>query len=139
MAPAVPSAGLSMGRHMSAQHRHDWRFDGDDPYVICACGERRDALTGKPILPARDAKKVRFVDWFRETVDELVAAHGDEDVGRIADAEMALYNGLAGGEARELRDLAKRARTVAASPDYDEEAIAAALWAVVEAAERAST
>jgi hypothetical protein len=29
---------------------HSWRFDGDDPYVVCGnCRERRDALTGRPI------------------------------------------------------------------------------------------
>jgi hypothetical protein len=33
-------------------HRHAWRFDGDDPYVLCDyCGERRDALTGRAIRP----------------------------------------------------------------------------------------
>jgi hypothetical protein len=30
--------------------KHGWRFDGDDPYVVCDfCGERRDALTGRQI------------------------------------------------------------------------------------------
>lgn len=29
---------------------HDWRFNGDDPYTVCArCGERRDAITGKSL------------------------------------------------------------------------------------------
>jgi hypothetical protein len=29
---------------------HSWRFDGDDPYVICHfCGERRDAQSGRVI------------------------------------------------------------------------------------------
>lgn len=29
---------------------HSWRFDGDDPYVICHyCGEMQDALTGRVI------------------------------------------------------------------------------------------
>ncbi len=29
---------------------HIWRFDGDDPYVICnGCDEMRDALTGQVI------------------------------------------------------------------------------------------
>jgi hypothetical protein len=32
-----------------AGHEHSWRFDGDDPYVLCDCGERRDALTGRII------------------------------------------------------------------------------------------
>ena len=30
---------------------HAWKWDGDDPYVLCVyCGERRDALTGKSIV-----------------------------------------------------------------------------------------
>ena len=30
--------------------KHSWRFDGDDPYIVCHwCGERRDALTGRPL------------------------------------------------------------------------------------------
>ena len=32
---------------------HDWRFDGDDPYLICECGARRDALTGAAISEGR--------------------------------------------------------------------------------------
>lgn len=33
---------------------HSWRFDGDDPYVLCVyCDERRDALTGRVITPGR--------------------------------------------------------------------------------------
>jgi hypothetical protein len=32
-----------------------------------------------------------------------------------------------------LRDLAKRARALAAAPDYDEDAIRDALWALVDA------
>lgn len=29
---------------------HSWRFDGDDPYIICHwCGEIRDALNGRII------------------------------------------------------------------------------------------
>jgi hypothetical protein len=32
---------------------HSWRFDGDDPYIICAfCNEMRDALTGKVLREA---------------------------------------------------------------------------------------
>ena len=26
---------------------HRWQFDGDDPYVVCQCGQRRDALSGR--------------------------------------------------------------------------------------------
>lgn len=33
---------------------HSWRFDGDDPRIICHyCGEMRDALTGAVITPGR--------------------------------------------------------------------------------------
>ena len=29
---------------------HSWRFDGDDPYVICTfCKEMRDARTGRVV------------------------------------------------------------------------------------------
>jgi len=29
---------------------HSWRYDGDDPYLICHyCGEIRDALTGRVV------------------------------------------------------------------------------------------
>lgn len=31
---------------------HSWRFDGDDPYIICHyCGQMRDALTGRILKP----------------------------------------------------------------------------------------
>lgn len=29
---------------------HRWAFDGDDPYIVCRCGEYRDALTGNVIV-----------------------------------------------------------------------------------------
>ena len=30
---------------------HDWRWDGDNPVLVCArCGEYRDALTGQTII-----------------------------------------------------------------------------------------
>ena len=29
---------------------HSWRFDGDDPYIVCVyCGQMQDALTGRVI------------------------------------------------------------------------------------------
>ena len=32
--------------------RHSWRFEGDDPHVVCHyCGEIRDAITGRVIRP----------------------------------------------------------------------------------------
>jgi hypothetical protein len=34
---------------------HSWRWDGDDPRVICVfCGEVRDALTGEVLRGATD-------------------------------------------------------------------------------------
>jgi hypothetical protein len=30
-------------------HVHEQRFDGDDPYLICGCGARWDALSGAPL------------------------------------------------------------------------------------------
>jgi hypothetical protein len=30
-------------------HEHDQRFDGDDPYLVCWCGARWDAVTGRPL------------------------------------------------------------------------------------------
>jgi hypothetical protein len=33
---------------------HSWKFDGDDPYIICMyCGEERDSLTGTVIKKGR--------------------------------------------------------------------------------------
>ena len=31
------------------EHEHQRRFDGDDPYLVCWCGARWDALTGARI------------------------------------------------------------------------------------------
>ena len=36
-------------------HRHVQRFDGDDPYLVCECGARWDALTGRPLNDAAKA------------------------------------------------------------------------------------
>lgn len=33
----------------AALHKHSWKFWGDDPYLICECGEIRDALNGTVI------------------------------------------------------------------------------------------
>lgn len=34
--------------------KHNWCFDGDDPYVVCSfCNEMRDALTDRVILQSR--------------------------------------------------------------------------------------
>ncbi len=35
---------------------HSWRWDGDDPHVVCAyCGEIRDSLSGRVIIAGRRA------------------------------------------------------------------------------------
>lgn len=39
---------------MTAEHVHQQRFDGDDPYLICECGSRWDARTGAPITRVED-------------------------------------------------------------------------------------
>ena len=48
--PAAPLAATvvcSASKHVDGKS-HGWRFDGDDPYVICEwCGETRDALTDR--------------------------------------------------------------------------------------------
>lgn len=31
------------------EHEHAQRYDGDDPYLVCWCGARWDALTGRQI------------------------------------------------------------------------------------------
>jgi len=36
--------------------KHSWKFDGDDPYIICHyCGEIRDAISGGVIERGRTA------------------------------------------------------------------------------------
>jgi hypothetical protein len=45
----------------SGKHEHSWRFDGDDPYVVCSCGERRDALTNRVITsPTKESGRLRY-------------------------------------------------------------------------------
>lgn len=37
-----------------SEHVHSWRFDGDDPYIVCVhCDEMRDALTGAVVREGR--------------------------------------------------------------------------------------
>lgn len=52
--PVVDAAPIRE-QPVDTTHEHRWAFDGDDPYVICECGERRDALSGRvirtPITP----------------------------------------------------------------------------------------
>jgi hypothetical protein len=62
------------------EHRHDWRFDGDDPYIVCACGERRNVLTGQ--IPGDN----RWTDLF-ERIEEIKVARlrpGDVIVAKTA-------------------------------------------------------
>lgn len=70
---------LASGR---PDNQHAWEYDGDDPYVVCGyCGERRDALTGRlvvpPPVPAVKRGNVRgALVILRDAVDE----HPDEAV-----------------------------------------------------------
>jgi len=77
-----PGAGQQQGREVCELSQrvdgqwHSWRFDGDDPYVICHyCGRVQDAVTGRvmdegrnpapsPTPPARDSGR----DEAREAV-----------------------------------------------------------------------
>lgn len=68
---------------------HGWRFDGDDPYVVCHwCGERRDNLTGRIVgqrmTPMPDwvivggesgpHARPMHPDWVRSLRDQCAAA-----------------------------------------------------------------
>jgi hypothetical protein len=49
----VVSEHCPLSKRVDGQ-RHSWRFDGDDPRVVCVfCGEVRDALTGQVIQAGR--------------------------------------------------------------------------------------
>lgn len=38
--------------------KHSWKFDGDDPYIICFyCEEVRDARTGRVITPGKELEE----------------------------------------------------------------------------------
>jgi hypothetical protein len=49
-----PQAACPLSDHPEGEH--SWRFDGDDPYIVCVyCGELQDALTGRIITAGRKA------------------------------------------------------------------------------------
>lgn len=49
---AVGGQPVCPARSAEAERPHVWRFDGDDPYIVCTyCGEVRDAHTGRVIRP----------------------------------------------------------------------------------------
>lgn len=51
-----------------ADGRHAWRFDGDDPYVICAyCDEMRDAHTDRAVRVA----SIGSESWWLATVQRM--------------------------------------------------------------------
>lgn len=66
-----------IGSYCSASQRvdkatHSWRFDGDDPYVICDwCGEMRDAVSGILIPQAVGGLSKRTIDTVLAERDEL--------------------------------------------------------------------
>ncbi len=55
---AVPAeARDTCPKSMREDGKHSWRFDGDDPYVVCfLCGHRRDALTGAMLRIPEEAE-----------------------------------------------------------------------------------
>jgi hypothetical protein len=64
-------------------------------------------------------------------LEELAAKLADE--GRAEDGDIVHDAFKLLSEQDELRELARSARNTAAAPDYDEEAIRDALWALVDA------
>ena len=67
-------------------------------------------------------------------VAALTAARRERDEARDAIYAPVMRAEAAEAQVESLRALAKTAKATAAAPDYDEQAIAEALWAVVEAA-----
>jgi len=68
----------------------------------------------------------------REQADESFKGIAAEMLREIG--ELQRQKKLADAQVEALREKAKTARAIAAAPDYDEEAIRAALWAVVDEA-----
>lgn len=67
-------------------------------------------------------------DGARPGLGHIIYAEAWEAADALAAAEQGAE------QLEEVQRLAKRARGFAAAPDYDEESIASALWAVVDAA-----
>ena len=57
---------------------HSWKFDGDDPYVICVyCGETRDALTGKTVQATHPLSNEAELSNCHNAPVKLVGGTGD--------------------------------------------------------------
>lgn len=74
---AIPNRGAERcPLSKRADDEHSWKFDGDDPRIVCVyCGEIRDALSGAviakrldPIAPIRDEGRM-FADATRNRVE----------------------------------------------------------------------
>ncbi len=87
-----------------------------------AKGHQRSGTLGTPLRLSED------------TVPEMIRNRNGSPVAKAVSVEVALTLIEYANERDALRDLAKSARAIAAAPDYDEEAIRDALWAVVDAA-----
>jgi hypothetical protein len=60
---------------MKGDEGHSWEFDGDDPYIKCACGEVRDAITGRVIVQGIGMKRLaeiaRMVEMSNVDTEEI--------------------------------------------------------------------
>ena len=93
------------------EHEHRWAFDGDDPYIVCRCGEVRDALTGRVIRSSTPSR-----------LEAELAAVQDQRDKAVTDG--SLWRGKAGELSAEnvrLRDQLQAARDVI-------DAVRAELW-----------
>lgn len=87
-----------------ADGKHSWKFDGDDPYVVCVfCKEARDALTGRPVA----APVVEPEQSTRNTSDDKTT--------NIPACRHTLERGCT--ECAELRERARIERIIEALPD----------------------
>jgi hypothetical protein len=77
--------------------------------------------------PAQEARKIAEV-WTTPDPGDRWYPPMPQDAVKLARAHFKLLS-----EQGELRELARSARNTAAAPDYDEEAIRDALWALVDA------
>ena len=73
---------------MDAEHIHDQRFDGDDPYLICRCGQMWDALTGLP-LAAPTAPVVTEPDPIGELGEMLTGVYQPPPASAVTETDHA--------------------------------------------------
>lgn len=78
-------------------HQHNLRFDGDDPYVICECGYRADAISGKEIKPraATPNKKQELREKIENITQDMFVALSDWQAGGDTDWHTAKVSGRA--------------------------------------------